>query len=59
MNKFDRFISEVKNGIKRKISSRRLKMQVSIEEFSLLSKKYFDGLILILNKVIKIISYLS
>lgn len=44
MNKFDRFISDVKNGIKRKISSRRLKMQVSIEEFSLLSKKYFDGL---------------
>lgn len=44
MKKFDRFISDVKNGIKRKISSRRLKMHVSVEEFNLLSKKYFIGL---------------
>ncbi len=44
MEKFHRFISDIKNGIKRKISSRRLKMHVSVEEFNLLSKKYFDGL---------------
>lgn len=41
MSKFNRFVSDVKNGIKRKISSRRLKLLVSIEEFNLLSKKYF------------------
>ncbi len=44
MKKSDRFIFDVKNGINRKISSRRLKMQVSIEEFDLLSKKYFSDL---------------
>ena len=41
MKKFEKFLFDSKNGIKRKISSRRLKMKVSIEEFDLLSKKYF------------------
>jgi len=41
MKKFEKLIFDVKNGIKRKISSRRLKMEVSIEDFRMLSKKYF------------------
>ena len=44
MKKFRRFITDVKNGIKRNISSRRLKMKVSPENFYFLSKKYFNGL---------------
>ena len=44
MKKFRRFITDVKNGIKRNISSRRLKMKVSPENFYFLSKKYFIGL---------------
>ena len=41
MRKFEKLIFDLKNGIKRKISSRRLKIQVTVEEFHLLSKKYF------------------
>ena len=44
MKKFNRFVTDVKNGIKRKLSSRRLKIQVSVDEFDLLSKKYFLGI---------------
>ena len=40
MKKFRRFITDVKNGIKRNISSRRLKMKVSPENF-IFSQKYF------------------
>jgi len=41
VRKFEKLIFDLKNGIKRKISSRRLKIQVTVEEFHLLSKKYF------------------
>ena len=44
MKKFNRFVTDVKNGIKRRLSSRRLKIQVSVDEFDLLSKKYFLGI---------------
>jgi hypothetical protein len=39
---FNRLINDSKEGLKRKISSRREKISVSIEEFNLLSKKYFN-----------------
>ena len=41
---FEKFISCVNNGLKRDIKSRRLKMKVSVEEFSELAKKYFNNL---------------
>ena len=41
---FEEFYNCVNNGIKRDIKSRRLKMRVSIKEFSTFSKKYFKNL---------------
>jgi hypothetical protein len=39
---FNRLIKDSKEGLKRKISSRREKISVSIEEFNIISKKYFN-----------------
>ena len=41
---FEKFCNCVNNGINRDIKSRRLKMRVSIKEFSTFSKKYFKNL---------------
>ena len=41
---FEKFYNCVNTGIKRDIKSRRLKMRVSIKEFSTFSKKYFKNL---------------
>ena len=41
---FQEFYKCVNNGIKRDIKSRRLKMRVSVDEFSVLSEKYFKNL---------------
>ena len=38
---FNRLIKDSKEGLKRKISSRREKISVSVDEFNNLSKKYF------------------
>ena len=39
---FNRLIKHSKEGLKRKISSRRERISVSVEEFNNLSKKYFN-----------------
>ncbi|MDB4643786.1 hypothetical protein OAF48_05005 [Flavobacteriaceae bacterium] len=39
---FNRLIKDSKEGIKRKISSRREKISISVAEFNNLSKKYFN-----------------
>ena len=39
---FNRLIKDSKEGLKRKISSRRERISVSVDEFNTLSKKYFD-----------------
>lgn len=39
---FNRFLKDSKEGLKRKISSRRERISISIVEFNSLSKKYFD-----------------
>ena len=39
---FNRLIKDSKEGLKRKISSRRERISVSVEEFNNLSKKYFN-----------------
>jgi hypothetical protein len=39
---FNRLIKDSKEGLKRKISSRREKTSISVEEFNNLSKKYFN-----------------
>ena len=39
---FNRLITDSKEGLKRNIFSRREKKLVSVEEFDLLSKKYFN-----------------
>ena len=41
---FENFIKCVNDGIKRDIKSRRLKMKVSVDEFSAFSKKYFKNI---------------
>ena len=50
---FNRLIKDSKEGLKRKISSRRERISVSIDEFNNLSKKYFkqikEGENLIIN----------
>ena len=45
---FDNLIKDVRQGLKRKIYSRRNKITVTVDEFDALAKKYF--------KEIKIIS---
>ena len=42
---FEEFNNCVSTGIKRDIKSRRLKMRVSVDEFSTFSEKYFKNLI--------------
>ena len=39
---FNRLIKDSKEGLKRKISSRRERISVSVDEFNKLSKKYFN-----------------
>jgi hypothetical protein len=39
---FNRLIKDSKEGLKRKISSRRERISISVEEFNNLSKKYFN-----------------
>jgi hypothetical protein len=39
---FNRLIKDSKEGLKRKISSRRERISVSVDEFNNLSKKYFN-----------------
>ena len=39
---FNRLIKDSKEGLKRKISSRREKTSISVQEFNNLSKKYFN-----------------
>ena len=41
---FENFFKCVNDGIKRDIKSRRLKMKVSVDEFSAFSKKYFKNI---------------
>ena len=41
---FEEFYNCVNTGIRRDIKSRRLKIRVSVEEFSTFSKKYFKNL---------------
>jgi len=42
---FNRLIKDSKEGLKRKISSRRERISVSVDEFNNLSKKYFNQII--------------
>lgn len=42
---FNRLIVDSKEGLKRKISSRREKISISVDEFNNLSKKYFNQII--------------
>jgi len=41
---FEEFYDCINNGLKRDIKSRRLKMRVSVDEFSSLSNKYFKNI---------------
>ena len=41
---FENFFKCVNDGIKRDIKSRRLKMKVSVDEFSAFSRKYFKNI---------------
>ena len=41
---FEEFYDCINNGLKRDIKSRRLKMRVSVDEFSALSNKYFKNI---------------
>ena len=49
---FDRLIKDSKEGLKRKISSRREKISLSIEEFDKISKQYFNQIKVAKNFII-------
>ena len=41
---FDRFVTDSREGLKRNISSRRENISITIEEFDLISRKYFKNI---------------
>ena len=50
---FDRLIKDSKEGLKRKISSRRGRISLSIEEFDKISKQYFNQIKVAKNFIIE------